>query len=109
MALYKVHCRIEWPVTPKAAYLSSQFDRILSLNKANLAAVNAITAACLKAPSPMGVCRIDWAAQLTQTRMPEGFNLMSNQNQALSTPDNLVGGAAMRTIPACRADYLTTL
>jgi len=35
----------------------------------------------------------------TQSRMPEGFNLMLNQNQALSTPDNLVGGAVMRTIP----------
>jgi len=33
----------------------------------------------------------------TQSRMPEGFNL--NQIQALSTPDNLVGGAVMRTIP----------
>ena len=32
----------------------------------------------------------------TQTRMPEGFNLMCNQTQALSTPDNLVGGAGNR-------------
>jgi len=37
----------------------------------------------------------------TQTRMPEGFNLMCNQTQALSTPDNLVGGTQyVRTIPA---------
>lgn len=33
------------------------------------------------------------AGCLTQTRMPEGFNLMSNQNQALTAPVNLVGGA----------------
>ena len=31
----------------------------------------------------------------TQTRMPQGFKLMDNQIQALSTPDNLVGGVLM--------------
>jgi len=29
----------------------------------------------------------------TQTRMPQGFKLMSNQIQALTTPVNLVGGS----------------
>jgi len=32
-----------------------------------------------------------------------------NQNQALTTPVNLVGGAVMRTIPVCREVPLTTL
>lgn len=47
--------------------------------------------------------------RITQTRMPEGLKLMDKQTQALSTPDNLVGGAVMRTIPICRMEYLTTL
>ena len=34
-----------------------------------------------------------WLNRITLSQMPEGSNLMSNQTQAMSTPDNLVGGA----------------
>ncbi len=51
-------------VTRKAVYLSSQLDRILGLNKACLASSGVEPIA----PCPVGVCRIDWVAQLTQTK-----------------------------------------
>jgi len=129
-------------------FISSQLDRILSLNKATLASSGVMK----KAPCPVGVCRIDWAAQLTQTKQggclyeqpcsqrncnedqiyiclvrpldrillgqetantvflalallwscirllwqKPGIGILKsskcNQNQAMSTPDNLVGG-----------------
>ena len=43
----------------------SQFNRILSHNKASKVSFDVWHIA----PSPMGVCRIDWAVQLTQTRL----------------------------------------